>query len=288
MFIIAKMVQYVGKFPKRIHQIWFQGCSSMQVPVYRGNMSNWKLLNPEWDYTCYSDKELSSVCYGYSKAAGKVYDSLESLHEKVDFSRYVILYTFGGSYIDMDCAPLRKLDHSVHIKEFLEKCSSDQDSLLLCKLDFTSIESFLWLGTETMLNNAVIMCTKENKAMKKFIDHIIRNIQNGVKGIQYTTGPRVFNNFFKMYLEDPRTLVLDHSVFEPCNSASECNITKDTVAIHGMELSWMSPFAKKLVTFYVKYRALVLVVLMVTFVKVIISQSEIIRSAKPSTSKLIL
>src|ERR1044071_2099308 len=98
-------------FPRIIHQIWFQGCDKVK-PLYKQNMRNWQLLNPEWHYKCHDENSLRTLCYKYSKDAGEAFDSFKFLHQKVDFGRYVLLFLIGGIYVDFDCYPLRSLDSS--------------------------------------------------------------------------------------------------------------------------------------------------------------------------------
>jgi len=107
--------------PKIIHQIWF-GDQTLRPKKL---MSEWKDMNPEWDYWLWTEKELKEFFPVLKNQ--KHYDELEYLYNNLklktrnirphhylagrsDIVRYEILYEYGGFFIDADAKCLKPLD----------------------------------------------------------------------------------------------------------------------------------------------------------------------------------
>ena len=242
-------------FDKNIFQVWFQNCNNVTKPEYIQNMRNWKLLNPDWNYKCISDTELRNACAQYSPECLQVYDSFDIMHLKIDFGRYVTLYLKGGIYVDMDAYAVRSLDSNKDIQEIIKKGKDGQHVLGLSTLHINPVECYAIVGYKTMINNAIMISSPRNPLVKSFIEEIINQSKHqvmmplGAFKVHSLTGPLHFNTFFQKYLTfhppGHHIKIFDSTIFEPCKE-NDCNITKHTVSIHEMELSWLPYGLKKL------------------------------------------
>lgn len=255
-------------FPKNIFQVWFQGIENLTEPKFLENIKNWKVLNPNWNYKLLSDSDLRSACQLFSKECLEIYDSLSTMHMKIDLGRYVLVYLYGGLYTDIDMYAIRSLDYSTYIQKIIRTYQRGQHVIGLSNLSFLNkLEQTI----NGKYNNAMIICSPKNPTMKKFIEYVLHKCKN-YNSLYLTTGPYSFNQFF----QNPANLTLSkfikipQSVFEPCDLIGNCYIVPETISIHQFEISWMSPRNKKLALFYYKYirnlPTLIIVFLIVFFI----------------------
>jgi len=245
-------------FPKNIFQVWFQGCSKVSKQVYAENMKSWMMLNPSWKYSCISDKELRQACAKFSSEALATYDAFDAMHLKIDFGRYVVLYLYGGIYVDMDAYALRSLDTSKDVVDIMSQYNEHTHILGLSTLNLAYSEALIMVGHTTMINNAIMISSPQNPILKTFIEKIIdraKTIKYNVKWVKisHTTGPNFLNQFVWPYIANPPHNVViklfSNDIFEPC-LIPNCNITDNTISIHSMEITWFPTYLKYLRDLY--------------------------------------
>ena len=161
----------MSKFQKNIFQVWFQGYENISKKDYIENSKNWKILNSTWNYYCIDDKFLESTCLKFSKECYDIYKSLPAMHMKIDLGRYVVLYIYGGIYVDMDAYALRSLDYSKYINNLIDEYETKNNHIIgLSKIKTNFIESYFFVRKPIILNNAIMMSSKENPVLKNFIE----------------------------------------------------------------------------------------------------------------------
>lgn len=261
-------------FPKNIYQVWFQGCENITNKEFVLNKTNWELMNPTWNYYCLSNKDLENACKLFSKECHDIYKSLPIMHMKIDLGRYVYVYLYGGMYIDMDAYVLRNLDSNVLINKIISIYEKENKHCLgLSMLNFYKFEKMI---SGIKYNNAFMISSPKNPLVKKMIQYILEQCKKYKDGsftynaVQYTTGPISFNNFFKTNTnEDSIIIEFKKDIFEPCDLNHNCQITKDTLAIHQFEMTWVSPFMKYLgkCYFYLRNNWIIIILLIILFFK---------------------
>ena len=96
--------------PKNIFQSWH---TTNLHPVIQKRIDRMKQLNPDYNHKIYTDKEIDDfVNEHFPGQIAECYNRLNIIVAKVDFWRYLVLYKYGGVYLDMDSgleAPLDKL-----------------------------------------------------------------------------------------------------------------------------------------------------------------------------------
>lgn len=99
--------------PHRLHQVFF-GKRLRELPdEMQANIRYIQELNPQWDYHLWSEEEVEAFileAYGegilrYYRLISPVYRAAQS-----DFFRYLLMYRFGGAYLDIKASMDRPLD----------------------------------------------------------------------------------------------------------------------------------------------------------------------------------
>lgn len=90
--------------PKNIIQI----CIGKETETHRYWLhlsKKWKLDYPDWNHKVYRDREIEEIVKNYSTRAWDFYKACPILSYRADFARLILLYTFGGLYVDIDSRP---------------------------------------------------------------------------------------------------------------------------------------------------------------------------------------
>lgn len=270
------------KFQKNIFICWYQGRENLnkhsKANIFNENLKNWEILNPTWSLHFISNKELRNACKKFSKQCLKLYDSFDLIHLKIDLGRYVLLYLYGGIYVDMDMYILRGLHTSRLINNLIKKANNNNINVLgLSSLNLESYEGLLFIGQSVVLNNAMMFSTPKHPLLHLMIKTInshkyVPKSFNSFTIIQNITGPKFINNFFYTFIDNPLHLsqkshieIFTHHIFEPSPAYGYSDITDKTLAIHKMELSWISPNIKNAIYIYYKFK-LTIFILFIFFI----------------------
>lgn len=265
------------EFEKNIFICWFQGKEHLETYhkslVFNENVKNWELLNPNWNFHLVDNNDLRNACSLFSKECLDTYDSFDEMHLKIDLGRYVLIYLYGGVYVDMDMYVLRGLETSSKIKELINK---NEDVLGVSSLNIDQYESLIFVQSSKMLNNAMMLSSPKNPILFHMIQDVIKNAkiyknETSFLKIQNITGPIFFNNFLSKYSND--VFVFPHYIFEPSPVYGDADIRNDTIAIHKMEQSWISDNLKSLSKFYYNIKPYLLIIII--FIVIFIYRKEI-------------
>lgn len=91
--------------PRIIHQIWFQfGENGLPTPSIKNQHNAHEIIkdNPNWEYVLWNRTLVEKFISAQYPKYYNVYNDLQFDIQKVDFARYVILYHYGGIYLDFD------------------------------------------------------------------------------------------------------------------------------------------------------------------------------------------
>jgi mannosyltransferase OCH1-like enzyme len=259
-------------FVPHIHQIWLQGEDNIPEK-FKSNITQIKNLHPTWQYTLWDDIQIIQLLRGMnSKSLFKVennknpsslidiYYKMEHLHQKVDFARYVILYQFGGAYVDMDAKSIKPMDDLVE--------QSTNYEMLVSQLNLSTVENYITTGYKYSINNGVIIAKRKSSVLKSLIQKIINDYHCDIWSrkikpicINQTTGPKRFTQtIFENFSQYP-IKILSHQYFEPC-VFEDCDITENTYFIHQHERSWLSASLNKNLSDFYKNRYIILLIIL--------------------------
>lgn len=111
--------------PLVIHQTW----KDTHLPQSFGKMaSSWKEKHPRWNYMLWTDEMNRAFVAAHFSSFLTKYDGYDTNIQRVDAVRYLILYSYGGVFVDLDMeclnnvAPLLHSAECVFAKEPEEHC----------------------------------------------------------------------------------------------------------------------------------------------------------------------
>jgi len=95
--------------PKVFHQIWL-GESIIPHLLVKYSVT-WRNNHLDWNFCLWDDKKSRVLIEEKYPDLLLKYDSLPFLTQRVDIIKYVVLYEYGGVYLDFDCECLRPIDN---------------------------------------------------------------------------------------------------------------------------------------------------------------------------------
>lgn len=182
--------------PKNIFQSWY---TLNLHPEVQNVINKIKELNPEYNHKIYTDDEIDKfVNENFQGEIADAYNKLNHIVAKVDFWRYLILYKYGGVYLDMDSSILVSLDSFIR----------DVDDAIITAEK--NPEFYVQWG---------LIFNKNHPVLKKTIEFIIENINNkyGLDDIAKMTGPWIYSKAINAVHQELFGFKFEHS-----------SITKDT------------------------------------------------------------
>jgi len=216
--------------PMIIHQIWFQG--RQDIPgKYQAFRQTW--LQQGCPYHFWEEESIKSILSSNDVPPlwKRTYDSFHTMIQKIDFAKYVILYLFGGIYLDMDIfaiRPLSDLDAILQTNDFVVfKHNTPCITITMNKM--------MGLHGNILINNAVIFCTRKNEKIVSIINACCK-AQQGLKKnfissqlkCLVTTGPILFTNEITRF-QHWKSFVMPARTFEPFTTLQLVNLRYDDV-----------------------------------------------------------
>lgn len=158
--------------PKNIIQIYL-GVETDDYRYLEHLHKGWELSYPEWNHIFLKNNEVSDIVKKYSADAWDFYKSIDILSYQADFARLILLYEFGGVYIDLDTRPNLLLDEYV----IVNKNMSWGMCLTMDPLSGVQ-EDDEYRGVYTM--NHLAAAEKGSSFIKKMIEEIIEKYKISV------------------------------------------------------------------------------------------------------------
>ena len=167
--------------PKRIYQTW----KTKNLPWGIKNViTNMMELNPSYSHYLYDDEEIDKfVLENYEGEIYNAYNMLNIGAARADLWRYLILYKYGGIYLDIDAAILKPLDTLIN----------REDSAIITREMF-----------EGLFNQWILIFKKGHPLLKEIITQCVSNIKNKTSNnILHLTGCTVITNVINKFLTSP-------------------------------------------------------------------------------------
>jgi inositol phosphorylceramide mannosyltransferase catalytic subunit len=227
--------------PKIIHQMWMDE----RIPPHLKLMQNSVLKNhPEYKHRLWTDEKIDCFILQNYPHLYEFYNSFEYIIQKIDFARLLIVYHFGGVYLDLDTYCYQNLN-----------CILNKPISLVKTKKHSMFTDYYPL----ILNNAFVSAEKNNLFLKTAINNIIKykdplDYKKYCKGntvyakILKSAGPLMITetymnyNFKEMinlldndfYYGVEKTNDTDHAIFSLIKKHSNNNIS----FLHIHESSW--------------------------------------------------
>lgn len=201
-----------------------------------------KLYNPDMEYFLYDDEDCSQFVQDKFPQYYTLYTQLKIPVQKADLWRYLVIYYYGGYYLDIDCKSVRGFSN-------IKIPPDNKKDLLITEIEnpvpLKPIDGFprnpqyaqYWFGA-----------TPRHPAIKKVIERVIKNIQSrnakskntqlknaksknygkGDEETLYLTGPVPWTDGIKNHMKHHTK---DIYCIQP-NYADVCAVKIDTQLIH--------------------------------------------------------
>ncbi len=235
--------------PLILHQIWFQGINNIREPYRNCFINTIRFLNTnnnKWQHIFWDQQKIEDFILKEYPNYWETYNKCNILVQKLDVARYIILYHYGGCYMDMDVEM---------IKDF---------SILFDIND----ELVFSLTKQHFYNNGILFSSKNNKFWIDFLDDVDKKI-NRIKfdnflNIQFTTGP--FN--FTMFINKNKYKIksLPYKYLEPCESKYNTVITDEAFVINHYGNSWLNPFYDFFIKLYNYRKQIVFLIIIIIII----------------------
>lgn len=240
---------------KKIHFIWWQGWDKLPQK-YEIYIKNWKKYNPDYKIYYWDEKKVIGL---FNKQSIKLnlLDEFDLMIQKIDFSKYIILYYYGGIYSDVDINCRNSIDN------FIKK-----DKFTVCKMKLFNNINY------DLINNGFFYSPKNELIMKRIINQCIKhnNYSLGhyiLSELQtlLVTGPLMMSNL----LSKEDIIILGDNIIYECNleEHNKCS-NKGLLGTHIHELSWMSENFKCCINFFIllknNYLLLIIVIILIFYI----------------------
>ena len=232
--------------PKIIHQTW----KTREIPEqWQSAVESVKLIHPDYEYILWTDETMTEFVKSTYPDFYPNYLNYKYNIQRCDAFRYLVLYKYGGIYLDMDIACKKKIDGLLHYDLVLAKSSN----------------------ISTTYTNSFFMCEPEHPFIKFCIKQLPKYTKSFVylgkhNHIMNSTGPIFLMKMVKNY--DKKNIANFYVLTEE-EFAGDCNVCHETTCVGGTYFkhlvgnswhSWDSTFYNLLLCHY-KTLLLVLAVL---------------------------
>jgi mannosyltransferase OCH1-like enzyme len=188
--------------PKNIFQSWY---TINLHPLIKNKIDNMKKMNPSYNHRIYTDDEIDDfVNENFPGEILDCYNKLNIIVAKVDFWRYLILYKYGGVYLDMDSS----------INGSLDKLIKENDEAIITAEN-----------NPNMFVQWALIFNKEHPILKKTIELIVENIKFNKypNDIHRMTGPSVFSEAInKIHMHNTGIKVRHNLIHKNFNMTFKC------------------------------------------------------------------
>lgn len=252
----AVPVHNTNSHVRKIHQIWFQGQHNLPEKFQRFRKTC-QTAHSDWDMYVHDDSDLRRACalvdtHDPSIGLGKLYDTAETMHEKIDMGRMAQLWVHGGVSIDMDMICTSSLERVLRCTPY--------DNVGLSALRVGPLATLFYaveigkVGEPVIsTNNAVWIFPKpRNEHLLQILrdmaqgarDSYVKNPKlNKPKRIESTWGPMALTK--TLCANRDRVTLFEQPFLE--KTAFDESLCSDTTLCHVNQFSWLEGWRKVLV-----------------------------------------
>ena len=249
--------------PKIIHQIWFQDSSDIvlfsnnlnknfkrifksDIPFeYKYNLIKLLIHNSDYSYCLWNKTKIYILIKLFYPKILHIYSNLKYKIQKIDFAKYIILYHYGGIYIDIDIESNKGLNYFFKIYK--------KDGLYFSKTDYINnfenniMKKFYDFQTDNyFINNGIMIANKKHPFFLNLLNEVDTNNKNN-KDYLYNSkvfnisGPSLLtNSILKNKNKYNNIYIINNKYFEPCYGKDiTCKLEKDNILVHKHKSAWI-------------------------------------------------
>lgn len=205
---------------KIIHQVW-EGHTEKKIPMRLQFLARtWKEMNPDWEYHLWNGSEMEELVSTHFPHYLSLYKNFSQDVQRWDSIRYMILYTYGGVYTDLDTECFRSINPLMN-------------DLVMGFGEEPPIENLM----PVRIGNAFMASEKECGGWLKILEDIHANViqkESVVETVMDTTGPNMINRLFARLKTENKATSLPYLLVTPVSKFDVKNYmyNKETASFH--------------------------------------------------------
>jgi len=213
--VILPKVEKTSEINKTIYRTYYD---KNYIKNFKSSINKTSESMPDYKQVIYDDQEIEEFIEEiYGERILNAYKSINPEYgpAKADFFRYLILYWYGGIYLDIKTAILKNIEKDIsnHKNKLLVSKGRKKETKSYFGLIQTIINKYCWSNFSGILygeyNNWHIISPKGNEILGNMIKHIVKNIEygkknknlfnNGEYSVLCLTGPILFTKVIEKY-----------------------------------------------------------------------------------------
>ena len=205
--------------PKIIHQVW-SGKYGPVLPKFAEFAESWKKHHPDWDYVLWDEKAMNELVEEKFPQYRKQYEHLPFDIQRWDVIRYLILFTYGGLYADLDYQCLKPFD------AILDK--------QMCCMGLEPASHAQMINKHFCIGNALMASVSAHPFFKELImavlkeDLVYDRQQNPIQWIISTTGPVILTDIWFKYADKESIMLLNDTLVAPFSKPEAMEFMMDS------------------------------------------------------------
>ncbi|AUV58470.1 glycosyltransferase [Bandra megavirus] len=238
---------------KIIHQIWIQGYSSIPDNLKKYHLECQK-VNNNFEQKFWDENKIVKLIHDkFDQEYLDLYNSYTFPAQKADFARYIILYTYGGIYLDMDMV-----------------CKKNLEPFLQYNFFFTP---YIFYNFFKRYLNGVIGAKPKHPVFLNIFKNMFER-RNILHDVTNSTGTGLFYHSVMEYANNnPNNdmVMIDRKYLHPCDiyNSDDCtNTCTDCFIVHQSYSSW-SP-SLRILKSALKHKYWILIIIILIIVLLVI------------------
>lgn len=223
-----------NKIPKKIH-LTFLNKEEVFPKIFDSCLERIRTFHPDWEVILYSEIDAMEILSCYFPQLTSIYNSYNHVVQKSDLLRILLVYLFGGFYMDLDMFCLKKLDELRGLELILgeEKTISEEElsyyglehKLRIANYMFGGIPKHkFWL---LVLNEIILKCNKPILTENDILE---------------STGPGLLTNVYHAYKDSYKGITLLKNIDRKCliqgHDAISCHFGNFAAHLHQGTWRW--------------------------------------------------
>lgn len=185
------------KIPKIIHQIWIG--PKPEPTKWTNSWRSYCKMYPDWTYKIWKDTDAYEIIANYSPQLLAIYNAEPTYYGKADILRLVVIYYFGGVYIDADTVWIKPKS----LNPYITNCTF-----------FAGYER----EYDNLIANSVFGAVPRSYIVKELISTIVNRywIKRKSTKPHKLTGPYLFKEIISQFMvRDKGIIIHPYYVFYP-------------------------------------------------------------------------
>lgn len=229
------------KIPQIIHLVFLSKTENFP-DIFTGCIVKLKSLHKKWEIKIYNEDDAQNIITNWLPELLPIYNAYPHYIQRADLFRVVLVYLFGGVYMDMDMFCIKPLDQLLKFDLILpeERSITTRQRAQLAQLDGIVVKHNFRLG------NYMFGGMAKHPFWLYYLKEAIKQSAKEIKhegDILETTGPALLTKVYHKYGKNfPKTLVLanrDRQCIMPPHKEISCHFGNFASHLHQGTWRWM-------------------------------------------------